>query len=201
MRAAATPTLRAIPVGPKGRRYQAALIHAAGFKVPETIVTNDAAALGVFAARHGTLIYKSSSGVRSIVAEYDPADASRRADLATCPTQFQRRINGTDVRVHVVGSELFACQVRSSAVDYRYPASDAEWPQLTACALPPEIAAQCRKLAASLRLDFAGVDLRVTADDEWFCFEVNPSPGFTYYENATGLPIAAALAGLLAGFC
>jgi hypothetical protein len=177
--------------------YQAALIHAAGFKIPETIITNDAHALAVFAAHHGTLIYKSASGIRSIVAVYDPADLSREADLATCPTQFQRRIMGTDVRVHVVGSRLFACQVRSSAVDYRYPAGDAEWPELAPCSLPSVIAARCRELAATLRLDLAGIDLRVTEGGEWFCFEVNPSPGFVYYEKATGLPIAAAVAELL----
>ena len=28
-------------------------------------------------------------------------------------------------------------------------------------------------------------------------FEVNPSPGFTYYETNTGQPIAAAIASLL----
>jgi len=177
--------------------YQAALIHAAGFKIPETIVTNDARALAEFAAHHGELIYKSASGIRSIVAVYDPADTSRQPDLATCPTQFQRRIMGADVRVHVVGGRLFACQVRSSAVDYRYPASGAEWPELSPRSLPAVIAARCRELAATLRLDLAGIDLRVSESGEWFCFEVNPSPGFSYYEKATGLPIAAAVAELL----
>ncbi len=43
----------------------------------------------------------------------------------------------------------------------------------------------------------AGIDLRLTPDDEWYCFEVNPSPGFTFYEDAGGQPIAAAIAGLL----
>ena len=43
----------------------------------------------------------------------------------------------------------------------------------------------------------AALDLRRTPDGEWYCFEVNPSPGFTYYESNTGQPIAAAIAGLL----
>jgi glutathione synthase/RimK-type ligase-like ATP-grasp enzyme len=42
----------------------------------------------------------------------------------------------------------------------------------------------------------SGIDLRVTGKGEWVCFEVNPSPGFTFYE-ADGQPIAAAIADLL----
>jgi D-alanine-D-alanine ligase-like ATP-grasp enzyme len=44
----------------------------------------------------------------------------------------------------------------------------------------------------------SGIDLRVTDNDEWFCLEVNPSPGFTFYEDATGQPVAEAIADLLA---
>jgi hypothetical protein len=47
-------------------------------------------------------------------------------------------------------------------------------------------------------LPLAGIDLRRSrVDGEWYCFEVNPSPGFSYYEEATGLPIGAAIARLL----
>jgi D-alanine-D-alanine ligase-like ATP-grasp enzyme len=50
-----------------------------------------------------------------------------------------------------------------------------------------------------LELAFAGIDLKITPEGEIFCFEVNPSPGYTYYENHTGQPIAMALARYLAG--
>jgi hypothetical protein len=179
--------------------YQTTLIHDLGFAVPATLVTNDIDALAAFQARHGKLVYKSASGIRSIVALYDPRDNARQADLATCPTQFQQWIPGTDVRVHVVGNDVFACEVRSPAIDYRYPRDEAERPSLTPCSLPSDIAAGCRKLAAGLGLDLAGIDLRRSENDGWVCFEVNPSPGFTYYEDAAGLPIAAATARLLAG--
>jgi hypothetical protein len=33
-----------------------------------------------------------------------------------------------------------------------------------------------------------GIDLKVTPDDEVCCFEVNPSPAFSYYEGSTGQP-------------
>jgi D-alanine-D-alanine ligase-like ATP-grasp enzyme len=43
----------------------------------------------------------------------------------------------------------------------------------------------------------AGIDLRRTPDGRWSCFEVNPSPGFTYYQDKTGHPIDQAIAELL----
>ena len=43
----------------------------------------------------------------------------------------------------------------------------------------------------------AGIDLRRTPSGEWCCFEVNPSPAFTFYQESTGQPIAAAIASLL----
>jgi D-alanine-D-alanine ligase-like ATP-grasp enzyme len=49
-----------------------------------------------------------------------------------------------------------------------------------------------------LELPVAGIDLRDHPAGKWFCFEVNPSPAFSYYEHETGQPIAAAVARFLA---
>ena len=57
---------------------------------------------------------------------------------------------------------------------------------------------RCRVLAASLGLLLAGIALRLTAQGEWYCFEVNPSPAFTYYASSTNQPIAQAVARMLA---
>jgi D-alanine-D-alanine ligase-like ATP-grasp enzyme len=60
------------------------------------------------------------------------------------------------------------------------------------------VAEQCYSLARSMDLPVAGIDLRHSPDDDWYCFEVNPSPGFTYYQDATGQPLDDAIASLLA---
>lgn len=177
--------------------YQSRLIHKFGFAVPETLVTTDPAAAQAFWEEHGTVIYKSVSGVRSRVARLGPEHAARLRDVSSCPTQFQKYVAGIDHRVHVVGDEVFACEVRCDADDYRYPGSNGV--ELRACDLPEDVGDQCRRLAAAMRLSVAGIDLRRTPEGEWVCFEVNPSPAFTYYEGATGLPIAHAIATLLAG--
>jgi hypothetical protein len=178
--------------------YQSALIQAQGFDVPETLVTTDRDALEAFWEQHGQLVYKSISGVRSIVTCLTPSHRERFNALSHCPTQFQRWISGTDFRVHVAGNDVFACKVTSSATDYRYPRREEETPEIQPFELPVDLADRCRRLVASMSLVLAGIDLRRTPEGQWFCFEVNPSPGFTYYEQATGQPIADSIACLLA---
>jgi hypothetical protein len=55
------------------------------------------------------------------------------------------------------------------------------------------------KLAAALGLLVAGIDLRRTPEDQWFCLEVNPSPAFSCFEPETGPEIGPAIASLLSG--
>lgn len=180
--------------GNDSKPYQLAQIHRLGWNVPETLVTTDPAEARAFWERHGDVVYKSVSSVRSRVSRLRLEHLPRFADIASCPTQFQRYIAGQDYRVHVVGREAFACEVLSDADDYRYDGAT----QIRACLLPEDLAARCVTLAAALDLPLAGIDLRCTAAGEWFCFEVNPSPGFSYYEDETGQPIGRAVARLLA---
>jgi hypothetical protein len=176
--------------------YQLRQILRYGWNVPETLITTDPAAVRAFWELHGDVIYKSVSGVRSRVSRLQPVHLERFSNLPSCPTQFQKYVPGTDIRAHVVGSEVFASEVECHDDDYRYPAGDS--PVLRSCSLPTEIEERCRQMARAMQLPFAGIDLRRTPQSEWFCFEVNPSPGFTFYENSTGQPISRAVARLLA---
>jgi hypothetical protein len=151
--------------------YQSSLIRAAGFATPDTLLTTDAAAVAPFRERHGELIYKSISGVRSIVSRFAAEHVERLADLRWCPTQFQQYIPGRDYRVHTVGDEVFACEIFSAADDYRYGARQGMAAELRACVLPPDCAERCWKLARSLALPVAGIDLRRTSEGEWYCSE------------------------------
>jgi glutathione synthase/RimK-type ligase-like ATP-grasp enzyme len=63
--------------------------------------------------------------------------------------------------------------------------------------LPDSVAAACMKVAREFGLLFAGIDLKETAEGEYYCFEINPSPAFLVYEQLSGQPISRALAELL----
>jgi hypothetical protein len=192
---------RARPQGSNvSKPYQAQLIRAQRFAVPETLITNDPELVREFLARHGRVVYKSVGGTRSIVQLLRPADLERLDRIRWCPVQFQAYVAGTDVRAHVVGDEVFATAVHSTAVDYRYAMrQDLDVARLEAIELPGELARRCVELAAALELPFAGIDLRLAASGEATCFEVNPSPAYSYYELGSGQPISRALARYLLG--
>jgi glutathione synthase/RimK-type ligase-like ATP-grasp enzyme len=177
--------------------FQLRLIAAAGFTVPDTLVTTDPAAARAFLAEHKRIVYKSVSGVRSIVATLDAAGADRLNDVASGPVQFQRWIDGNDVRVHVVADRWFATAIDSAADDYRYGSRDGVDVSMAPIELPGELGRRLVALTRQMGLLVSGIDLRLTGDGEWVCLEVNPSPGFTFYEDATGQPIAEAIVALL----
>lgn len=177
--------------------YQLRLIADAGLAVPDTLVTTEESAVRRFHRRHGTIIYKSVSGVRSIVSRLTSAQSEALVDVANCPTQFQQYIPGTDVRVHVAGSAVLATEIVSTADDYRYATRVNANVAMAQVELPNEIAASCRCVVRRLGLAVAGIDFRRSPEGKWYCLEVNPSPGFTYFEAATGQPIAAAVAQFL----
>jgi hypothetical protein len=177
--------------------YQSARLQMCGFAVPETLITTDPNAVHTFLEKHGSIIFKSVSARRSIVARLNDQHKEWLSDIAWCPTQFQEYIPGTDYRVHIVGDEVFTCEVSCSVDDYRFTNSPGESPVLRPFRLPNDIASKCWKAARNLGLLVAGIDLRRTPDGRWFCFEANPVAGFTYYQEATNHKIDDAIARLL----
>ena len=99
--------------------------------------------------------------------------------------------------MHVIGSDVYVCELVSEADDYRYSERQGAAVSRRQVDLPVECADRCRALAASLDLRVAGIDLRRTPAGEWFCFEVNPSPAFSWFD-APDNRIAKRVAALLA---
>ena len=122
--------------------FQLAALAAAGLAIPDTLVTTDPGAARDFLARHRRIVYKSISGVRSVVASInagDPAGVERLDRLGHGPVQLQQWIDGTDVRVHVVGDRWFATSITSEATDYRYASDGTAPPELAPCDLPEDL--------------------------------------------------------------
>jgi hypothetical protein len=190
---------RAEPQGSNGSKpYQAQLIAAHGFAPPPTLITNDPGAVLEFRKAHGRIIYKSISAVRSIVKELCEADLARLDRIGWCPVQFQAAIEGVNIRVHVVDEEVFPTEIASTHIDYRYARRNGGKTTLAAITLPVAVSDKCVALARGLGLPFAGIDLMRTPGGDYYCFEVNPQPAFSYFQANTGQPIAMAVARYLA---
>jgi glutathione synthase/RimK-type ligase-like ATP-grasp enzyme len=173
---------------------QLARIAALGAKVPPTLLTNDAAELKRFAARHARLIFKPVQGgdhaQRLTEEQLTPENLS---NLAYAPITVQAEVPGTNIRVFVVGEQVMACEVRSAALDFR----DDPQPELGVHDLGADLQALCRRIARELHLVWTGIDFRRTPAGEYWFLEANPSPMFLGFESQTGLPLTKALADLL----
>lgn len=178
--------------------YQGLLVRECGLLTPPTLVTNDPqTALRFYKEWNGEVIYKSLSGIRSIVRRMQSQQLERIQFLRNGPAQFQAFIPGDNIRVHTVGSQLFATRILSKAVDYRYANRDGQSVEMEATILPAAVEESCLLLAQKLDLLLAGIDLKLTPEGDYYCFEVNPSPAFLFYEKHSGQAISKAVADLL----
>ena len=173
--------------------YQLKYIREAGFKIPPTLVTNNKDCVSNMMAQHRNLIFKSLSSVRSIVKPLEAAYLQRMDMLKYLPTQFQKCLDGFNVRVHVVEDALFSMQIISKSIDYRYSGRDGNESELIPYELPTDIKKKCFKLSASLSLPLCGIDLFMTSDGGCYCFEVNPSPGYSFFQPSSSTEISDAI--------
>jgi D-alanine-D-alanine ligase-like ATP-grasp enzyme len=119
-----------------------------------------------------------------------------RLAAGTAPVVLQEYVGGSEVRVHVVGTETFGTAVSSAALDYRF---DSEQNEYTAADVPPDVARMCVEAARRERLVLAGLDFRVSPDRSWWCLELNPVPTFLPYEAGSGHAIGEAILDVLIG--
>lgn len=179
--------------------YQSQLIRRVGLRIPLTLVTNQPEEAIRFWHECGRVVFKSISSVRSIVQEFHPAMPGGLEKIRALPVQFQAYIPGVNIRVHVIGARLFATQIETEAIDYRYAQGGGLELRAEPFDLPAPIQCQCLSLARDLGLAFCGIDLKRTPSGDYYCFEANPSPAYSYFEELSGQPIAQALVEYLEG--
>jgi glutathione synthase/RimK-type ligase-like ATP-grasp enzyme len=177
--------------------HQVELLRGHGFRVPRGLSTNNAEAARAFLANCSDgAVYKSNSGIRSIVRAVEDTDVERFEALEFCPAYFQERVWGDNVRVHVIADQCHSVLIRSSCVDYRYDRSGNASEER--CVIPDDIARKCVDVTASLGLTFSGIDfVRSRIDGEMYCLEVNPMPGYHGYDLTLDYEISATLIELL----
>lgn len=177
--------------------HQTSLLQSYGFKVPRSLTTNCPAAAIAFieSCAHGA-IYKSNSGIRSIVEAADDLDSTRLRLLPACPVLFQERIRGANIRVHVLRDRCYCLSIRSSLIDYRYDESGTIAERVIK--LPRHVEQLCIDATNRQGLAFSGIDLLHSDDDnEFYALEVNPMPGYHSYDHAASFAISRGLCELL----
>jgi glutathione synthase/RimK-type ligase-like ATP-grasp enzyme len=197
----------------RNKLLQLRLASRLGFAVPETLVTADPVQIReLYKAWNGGLVAKLVGGqvaADTVDTQYvihttliTAEDLQDERALSACPAIYQRRVDKRyDVRVTVVGDEVFPCRIASQASEI----SQVDWRVAGHATLDhrpyeldPSVAKRCRALARELGLEIAGIDLIVTPEGDTVFLEINATGQWAWVEQATGLPIAAAIARRLA---
>lgn len=173
---------------------QMARLSAAGLPVPETLWSNDPAAVLRF-AKDRALIYKPIRGgaaTRALKPEdLEPARLERLSSSAVC---FQELLPGENRRVYVLdGRVIAAYRIDATELDYRgYETS------VTSIEIDEAQRSICVRAAQALGLRFTGMDLKGAGDGSFKILELNPSPMFQGFDALTGTDVLGALSTALA---
>ena len=157
-----------------------------GFSVPPTFTGSCREALMAFTAE-GRTVAKALSGQRADCRPVTTADFVDY-DERSGPVHLQRFVNGDDVRAHVIGNRVIAVRIRSDGPDYRLDHTASFEP----CSLSDDLTARLRHASSRFGLTFAGWDLRINDCDCWV-LEVNPMPGYSFYDTRLDGSITRAL--------
>ena len=127
-----------------------------------------------------------------------PEDLERLDLVRFAPVIFQHYIDGVDLRVTVVGEQVFAAEIDARGTAYpfdmRMVIGEA---QVRPVELPRSVQDALLALQRRLGLDYGAIDLRRTDAGEFFFLEVNPAGQWLFVEQRTGLPIGKAMSDLL----
>lgn len=175
---------------------------ASGFRIPDTLFTADPDAARAFIKRRQAVIYKPlatplyrNDGVSCTVAVLEVTAEEIDDSVAGTVHLFQERIDKVaDVRVTVIGDEIFCVRIDSDLLDWRTDYSRLTY---TVVQPPPGITEALRAYLAHFRLVFGAFDFAIDHVGQWWFLECNPSGQWAWMEPDTGLPMVAAMADLL----
>lgn len=184
---------------------QLALAHSIGFGVPRTYIGNDPRMIMnrdsveswvVKPIREPIIEFEGDEFV-AFTSEVLSTEEIASEDIRVAPFILQHKVEKkVDVRVTVVGNEIFATEIHSqeffdTKVDWRY-GSRCDLHH-SVHSLPVDIEEKCFRLLKRLGLRYGAIDLVLDEDHQYWFLEINPNGQWAWLENRTGVPITAAI--------
>ncbi|MGW7681449.1 ATP-grasp ribosomal peptide maturase [Kribbella sp. NPDC054772] len=175
-----------------------------GFAVPPTILTNRLDDALEFVERQGVVVYKplwqtqyEQDGEARTIWVRAVAASELDESVGSTTHLFQARVDkSADVRVTVVGDQVFCVRIESPLTDWRerYDLIEA----YTVIDPPAGLRELLVEYLERFGLYYGCFDFAIDALDEtWWWFECNPGGEWGWIEHETGVPIARAFADLL----
>jgi hypothetical protein len=175
---------------------QLRLLSVVGFLTPETLLSTNRANLELFCRLFPSPISKGASGARTIAGRITIDDMQIGSASQPWPVLLQEYIGGFDVRLHCVGLMSIGLQIRTEYVDYRYAERNGYPIQVEPINAPPDIMEKCWKYMCAEKQEFTAFDFRVSGSN-WYLLEVNPMPGYSFFDKLCDGQISKALSQLL----
>lgn len=179
-----------------------------GLAVPDTLITNEPAAVRRF-ARCGATVTKmlganhiTEEGTRKITFTrlLDDDDVGDLRGITVTTHQFQRWVpKQYDARVIAIGDRLFAFAIHAgnatSHIDFR---ADYDALSYEPIELPTEVTTGIREFLSAMGLVYGALDFVVDPEGSYTFLECNAGGQFGWLEARTSAPLTDTLAGLLA---
>lgn len=175
--------------------FQLQIMKKNGIKIPETIITNDPEqVIELCNGGEENFIYKPIRGwANTAILKKTDMTKERLASLQYSPITLQQCIKGQDIRVYVIGDEVFPVGIDSSDIDSRATRDNKHFQ----VEIPTEIAQMCIKIKNLLGFAYTAIDMKRTEEGEYIVFEANATPIFVNDENDCGYPIGDKICELL----
>jgi hypothetical protein len=177
--------------------FQLAAARAAGFVVPQTLISNSPHEIRRFAEKlgEGNVVFKTisptswelpSGGVAVTPAVLFPVNLlENAASLQSCPGIYQELIRRkNEYRVTVMGDRVYAVRI-----DIPFRERDIDWRQhydvmaLVEIDLPESVDDSCRKILGHLNLRFGCIDIIEDQEGNWNFLEINEMGQFLWIEE------------------
>ena len=177
-----------------------------GLTVPKTLVTSNPERAREFIAgqRGGGVVFKAFLAMMEAWREtrlVEQEDLDRLDLVRLAPVIFQEYIAGVDLRVTIIGKQIFAAEIDATdtayPVDMRMVVGDSKVRPVT---LPAKVSRMLFALMKALHLVYGAIDLKRTSSGDYYFLEVNPAGQWLFTERLAGLPISQAMADHLAAF-
>ncbi|MEU5284700.1 ATP-grasp ribosomal peptide maturase [Streptomyces sp. NPDC020755] len=181
---------------------QLAVAQRLGLTVPPTLVTNDPDEARSFVDSHDQAIFKTlrwtpyQRGGVPLTGWADPVLATEIDErVAVAPHLFQAVVNkAADLRVLVVGRQVFAVRIESGMLDWRKDYSALSYRVVD---LPDRVEKALLTYLDHFELASGSFDFAVDKTGGLWWLELNPNGQWGWLEESTGLPMSTAFAELL----
>ncbi len=183
--------------------YQLSMAKGIGFKIPDTITSNNPREILTFIKQNGNCIIKpichglqiTKNGAYSIyTSEIKDLSWLENEMLFESPVLIQEKINKyRDIRATVIGKQIFSVEIETDDVDridWRKPNLKKEY---KVHKLPEYIEMLMLKLHDKLNLVYSAFDFVLTPEGEYYFLETNPAGEWVWLERELNLPISNAI--------